>query len=229
MKTKFLKTIERYFNGQMDRKEEEQFESELESNPLMKKEYDEYKAVYEAIGDQETLQLRKQLKEISRSFEKGEGRFGISRPRNDWMWLAALLIISLSIVSIVYSIVNSPVTSQYLAIRDSVRNISNGTFRLDPVYDDMMRYRLRSSEFIMECPRDSLVIEKRSDVLFRWTTSIKGPFILEIMNRHGTLVFSSAVPIISPYTFSKNIPIGVYIVRIRTATQAVCYRLLYVV
>jgi hypothetical protein len=229
MKTKFLKTIERYFNGEMDKQEREQFESDLGSNPLLKKEFDECKAVYEAIGDKESLQLRRQLKEIARGFEKGEGRIGIRRVRNEWVWLAALLIISISIISIVYSLVNSPLTSQYLALRDNVRNTSSGTFRLDPVYDDMMRYRLRSSEFILECPRDSLVVEKRSDVLFRWTTSIEGPFILEILNRHGALVFSSADPISSPYTFSKNIPVGIYIVRIRTATQAVCYRLLYVV
>jgi hypothetical protein len=213
----------------MNPEEREQFESDLKINPFLKREYEEYKAVYDAIGDKETLELRRQMKEIARGFEKGEGWIGIRKIRNEWVWLAALIIVSLSIIFVVHSLVNSPFTSQYLALRDGARNISNGTFRLDPVYDDMMRYRLRSTEFILECPRDSLVVEKKSDVLFRWTTSIEGPFILEILNRHGALVFSSATPISSPYTFSKNIPVGVYIVRIRTATQAVCYRLLYVV
>jgi hypothetical protein len=229
MKTKYLKIIERYFNGEMDQQEREKFESDIGSNTLMRREYEEYKAVYEAIGDRESLELRRQLKDIARGFEKGEGRIGTRRVLHEWYWIAALLIISVSIVAVVHSLMNSPVTGQYLAMRETVRTIGNGTFKLDPVYDDMMRYRIRSSDFMLECPRDSMVVEKKSDVLFRWTTSVSGPFVLEIMNRHGEIIFFSDSPLTNPYVFSKNIPVGVYIVRIRTATQAVCYRLLYVV
>ena len=91
MKTKYLITIERYFNGQMDPDERDQFESDLKSNPYLKREYEEYKAVYDAIGDNETLELRRQLQEIARGFEKGEGRIGIKKLRNEWMWMAAFI------------------------------------------------------------------------------------------------------------------------------------------
>lgn len=229
MKTKYLKTIERYFNGEMDQAEREAFEAGLRDNILMKREFEEYQAIYEAISDREAIELRKQLKDIAAGFAKGEGRNGGWKISGEWQWLAALFIISISVVAVVYFLVNSPLTGQYLAFRQGARTIDNGTYRLDPVYNDLMRYRVRSADFILECPRDSLVVEKKSDVLFRWTSSVEGPFVLEILDRHGKIIFTSSSPLSNPYVFSKNIPIGVYIVRIRTATQALCYRLLYIV
>lgn len=229
MKFKHLDIIERYFNGQMDSAEREGFEARLANDPALKGELEECRAIYEAIGDQEAMQLRRQLKDIARGFERGEGRNGTRNLKYEWYWLAALLIVSLSIAGIVYSMVNSPVISQYLSIRESVRVIDKGTYRLDPAFNDMMRYRFRSDDFILSAPRDSLVVEKDSGVVFRWSTTLQGPFFLDVLDRHGKQVYSTDGPIESPYVLKKSVPRGVYILRIRTADHSVCYRLLYVV
>ena len=229
MRTNNLKLFERYFNKQMDAREEAAFKQKLNEDKSLKEEFEEYQDIYEAIEDVETLELRKTLKEIGENYKEKKGKGGRERFLDSWIWIAALLIISLSVVSLTYLLVNSSLSSQVIEWKLGGRNLQNHKYRLEPAYAEMIRYRVRSENFKLERPKDSLIIEKGNNIVFRWKTTINEHIVLDIMNRYGTIVFSSRGALNSPFTFTRVIPVGIYIYRFRTASDTLYTGLLYVI
>lgn len=229
MKTSNLKLFERYFNRQMDEKERIIFEKRLDNEEPLKSEFEEYKAIYEAIGDKESVELRKQLKRIGISYRENKEKGGAERNLYSFFWIAALLIICLSVVSITYLLVNSSLTSQVVGLKLGAENVQSERYHLEPAYEEMMRYRVRSENFSLESPRDSIVIDRKTSIVFRWHSGIKEPIVLDILNKYGKVIFSSKEGLKSPFTLNKIIPPGIYVFRFRTASETLYSGLFYVV
>lgn len=229
MKTKYLKIIERYLNDQMDQEEKQRFEGQLETNDELRREFDEFKAVYEAIGDTDTIELRKDLKEIGGEFkEKGE-RDDDRRDSSHWIWLAAVLIISLSVVSVTYLLMNSPFSPFLYRVGAGQGRVDQQLYYLDPVNAEIFKYKIRSENFHLEHPRDSVVVERRTDIAFRWTFTGKMPVYLDILNRNGKIVFSTGTPAQSPFLLLKNLSQGIYVYRFRTDSKTLHTGVFYVI
>lgn len=229
MKTKYLKIIDKYFNQQMDESEKRDFEALLKENPALKRELEEYKAVYEAIGDNETMELRKELRKIGQEFSAGQHVRRPKGPPQNFLWIAALLIISLSVISITYMLVNSSITSYMVGMRLGSANITNQLYRLEPAYAEFFRYRIRSEEFQLLSPRDSLVVERKKDITFSWDTDIQGPLFVDVMNKTGRVVFTSEALTGASYVLSRNFHPGIYVYRFRTDHNTLYTGLFYVV
>jgi hypothetical protein len=224
-----LTMFERYFNQEMGEEEKIEFELRLETDSKFKSEYEEYKAIYDAIGDEEVIELRKQLKKLGEKHRDGRLGGRIIGNGNNWFWLAALLIVSLSIISITYLWVSSPMTPQFLGLRNGSRAIQQEIYSLEPAYEELIRYRVRSEDFTLGQPRDSIVVKKKSDIRFEWTYHKDKELYFDVMNKSGIVVFSAGPGIQSPFLMTKNLPRGVFIYRFRTASQTLLTGLFYVV
>jgi len=229
MKTKYLKVIERYLDNRMDQEERRQFEDRLQDDEALRREFDEYKGIYEAISDRDTLELRKDLKEIGRNFREKKGPAHNGRELNSLIWLAALLIISLSVVSITYMMLNSPLAPHIFRVGIGYSSSGSQIYQLDPASAEIFRYKIRSENFHLESPRDSLIVEKRNKLVFTWKMTDPKPVILDILNRHGQIVFSTGKAVQSPFIFSRNIREGIYIYRFRTESDTIHTGLFYVI
>ena len=230
MKTNYFKLIEKYFNQQMDEKERADFEDQLMENDSLRAEYDEYKEIYEAIGDKEIIELRRSLKKIGEKYKGDEdGNHGSGQIVNGWFWIAALLIISISIISVTYMLVNSSLTKQVLGFNIGSEIIRDRIYRLEPAYAEIIRYRVRSEDFHLESPRDSVVVERRSEIVFSWNTSIKETIFLDVLNKYGKVIFTTGVTGKNRYIFSKKIPQGIFVFRFRTLSDTIYTGLFYVV
>lgn len=229
MKTNHLKVIERYLNQEMTGAEKKEFEQRLLDDPALKSEYDEYIAIYEALSDRETLELRRSLKKIGEEYIEKKDSKGKRRNLNNIFWLAALLIISISLISVTYLLVRSPLASHFFGLRIGAHNIENQIYRLEPAYAEAVRYRVRSEGFHLLMPHDSLVVEKNADILFKWNLDIQEPITLDVMNKFGMVVFSSRRSLDSPFKLEKNLPNGIYVFRFRTDKATLYTGLFYVV
>ncbi len=229
MKNHYLKFIERYLNGEMTEAEKNQFEKSLQEDPALKKEYEEHIAIYEALGDKETLELRRSLKKIGEEFDEKKNEKGRRRDLNNFLWIAAMLIISISFISVTYLLVKSPIASHIFGLKIGAHNIENQIYRLEPAYAEAVKYRVRSEGFHLAVPHDSLVVEKNADILFKWNLDIREPITLDVMNKFGKIVFSSKRSLTSPFVFDKNLPNGIYVFRFRTDKATLYTGLFYVV
>ena len=229
MKAGNLKIFERYLNQEMGEEESGAFEASLAEDLSLKAEFEEYKRIYDAISDQEVLNLRRELKKISGSVRQkpGTGRFrGIDL---GWFWLAALLIISLSVVSVTYLWVNSPLSSQFQGMLLGSKNMREHIYTLEPAFEELFRYRVRSEDFILDQPKDSAVMEKNSEIRFIWHNPSAQDVFFDVLNRNGRIVFTSGRPVESPFHLDRSLQRGVYIYRFRTTSRTLHMGLFYIV
>jgi hypothetical protein len=229
MKSQHLKIFERYSNNEMDSREKAEFEERLRNDEVFLKDYEEYKEIYESIGDKEVIELRKQLKKIGGGISKNKKRGPGGGLDRRWFWLAAVFIVSLSIVSITYLWITSPMNSRFQGFGWLPEKTDSLIYELDPTYKELLRYRVRSDEFNLDQPRDSLVVSRNSSIQFVWRSRISEPVYFDILNKNGKLVFSAGKPIESPFIFKEHLPRGIYVYRFRTPDITIHTGLFYIV
>ena len=229
MKSQHVRVFERYSNGQMDSLEKAGFEERLRQDEAFRKEFEEYNEIYESIADTEMIELRKQLRKISRGMRKEQGGGSPGGMDRKWFWLAAVLIVSLSIVSMTYLWVNSPRSVWFQGVGWVAGNPDSLLYSLEPSYEELVRYRVRSEDFHLDQPRDSLVVRKNTSIHFEWRTSLEEPVFFDVLNKSGRLVYSKVTSVNSPYVLKKNLPRGIYVYRFRTEQVTLHTGLLFIV
>jgi hypothetical protein len=216
MNIKYLKILEKYHNGEMEPSERAAFEESLAQNVELNAIYKEYFSIYEAIGDQETLDLRKKLRELR--VEKNRNNSGtefLIRNRN-WVWLAALITVIISF-TVVISLLITKVdwkeqsASGFNSIEESDYNGLNR---------ELMKFTERKTDFKLESPKDSVFHNQRDPILFKWTVDSTSPLILDLIDWEGKIVFSSGEPVTSPYVVKKKFHQGVLAFRFRSETES---------
>lgn len=216
MNTKYLKILEKYHNGEMKPSEKVSFEESLIRNPELNASWQEYLSIYEAIGDQETLDLRNKLKELRE--EKNRSNSGtdfIMRNRN-WLWLAALITLMISFTVIVSLLITKvDWKEQSAAGFNGIENYDyNGLNR------ELMKFKQRKTNFALESPKDSVFHYRKDPILFKWTVDTASPLILDMIDWEGKIVFSSGQPVSSPYVVKKKFQEGVLAFRFRSETES---------
>jgi hypothetical protein len=224
-----LSLFERYFNQEMGEAEKKQFELRLEKDTVFRKEFEEYRSIYDAISDKEVMELRKHLKKLGDKHRDGRLGGKITGYGKQWFWLAALLIISLSIVSILYFWMSSPLTPQFLGMRLGSKNLQQEIYDLDPAYKEMVRYRVRSEDFQLKEPHDSLVVDKKSEIRFDWSYFMTEQLYFDVLNKSGELVISMGPDLPKPLILKKKFQRGVYVYRFRTASDTIYTGLFFVI
>jgi len=216
MNTKYLKILEKYHNGEMEPSEKASFEESLTLNPELNAAYQEYLSIYEAIGDNETLDLRRKLKEIRNETNRNNnGTDFILRNRN-WLWLAALITVIISFTVIV---------SLMITKVDWKEQSASGTNAIE-VYDynglnrELMKFTQRKTDFKLESPKDSVFHNRKEPIIFKWTVDTTSPLILDLIDWEGKIVFSSIKPVTSPYLVKKKFKEGVLAYRFRSETES---------
>lgn len=230
MTAKYLRRIERYLNGGMEFEERSAFEAELQKNTDLKKAFDEHLEVYDALQDRDAIDLRLQLKDIHREYMSGKkGRIYPLRNKN-LIWLAAIVVISLGIISLVifYSLQGSVNRNIKLSVNRE-QMIATKLYQLPHIYDEMLKYRFRSEELNLKTPEDSAIFMRRQDMVFTWELHSSFPVYLDIINRNGDLVYESLKPVTSPHIVYKNLSRGVYIYRFHSSSIALTYGIFYVI
>ena len=216
MNTKYLKILEKYHNGEMEPSEKASFEESLTSDPELNASYQEYLSIYEAIGDQDTLDLRNKLRELRNEKNRNDdGANFINRNRN-WIWLAALITVIISFTVVISLLITkADWKEQSAAGLNSIEVYDyNGLNR------ELMKFKERKTNFALESPKDSVLHDRREPILFKWTVDTTSPLILDLIDWEGKIVFSSGQPVTSPYLVKKNFKEGVLAYRFRSDTES---------
>jgi hypothetical protein len=216
MNTKYLKIFEKYHNGEMEPSEKASFEESLTRDPELNASYQEYLSIYEAIGDQDTLDLRNKLRELRNEKNRNDnGANFINRNRN-WIWLAALITVIISFTVVISLLITkADWKEQSAAGLNSIEVYDyNGLNR------ELMKFKERKTNFALESPKDSVLHDRREPILFKWTVDTTSPLILDLIDWEGKIVFSSSQPVTSPYLVKKKFKEGVLAYRFRSDTES---------
>jgi len=223
MKTKYFNQFERYYNGEMEPLEKASFEESLLQNRDLNADYQEYLSIYEAIKDQETLDLRIKLKEIREAnARKKKGNDFLSQGYN-WLWMAALITIIISFTTIVSLLIKHLEPKEQIAfevVTDQNQDPSD-------LARELIRFEQRNVDFHLESPKDSIFLNRNNPLLFKWNVNSTDPLILELINMQGKIIFSSNKPVESPYVIKRKLPGGVVVYRFRTDKESYQHGFLY--
>lgn len=216
MKTKYLKLLEKYYNNEMEPAEKSSFEQSLSQNTELDMAHKEYLSIYEAIGDLEILDLRLKLRELKNEKNRnGNGMDFFMHSRN-WLWLAALITIIISFTVIVSLLITKTEWKAQVASELNSSEI-NDYSALDR---ELMRFKQRKTNFMLESPIDSIIHSRKHPILFKWTDDSTKMLILDLIDWEGKIVFSSGKPVDSPYLVKKTLPEGILVYRFRSETES---------
>lgn len=223
MNTNNLKQFEDYYNGEMGPEEKASFEESLLKDPALNASYNEYLGIYEAIADQDSLELRIKLKEIREENARKKNSSDFFGYGYNWLWMAALLTIIISFTVIV-SIMITRVDNE-----DKFVSASNAIVL--PAYSaldiELKRFEQRNVEFNLESPKNVISYTRKDPLLFRWTVNATNPLILDLIDLDGHIVFTSGKYIESPYILNKKLPEGMLVYRFRTESESFSIGFLY--
>jgi hypothetical protein len=223
MKTNDLKLFERYYNGEMDSTEKAAFEKSLTEDLELNASYHEYLSIYEAIGDKETMDLRIKLREIREQHaRKKKGRDFLDQG-NNWLWMAALITVIIS-----FSIITSIIISRQHDKEQFASEFIIPEYKEMSDFDrELMKFGMRNMEFKLESPVDSIFLNRKNPITFKWTVNSSNPLIIELIDYKGRIVFSTVDPVGSPYKINKPLPGGIMVYRFRTEKETYHLGFLY--
>jgi hypothetical protein len=217
MKTNNLKLFEKYYNGLMSPDEKAEFDKSLASDPELNASFREYLSIYEALSDQDTLDLRHKLKEIREENSKNRNTPDFFGQGYNWLWMAALLTIIISF-TIIASMLIANIDKDNQKTAELLPQVSSPEFSL--LDRELMRFEQRHSDFRLESPLEPIVYKDNGSIKFQWTISIADKLIIDIIDWNGTIVYSSGKPVSSPHMVKKKLPEGIMVFRFRTETNA---------
>jgi hypothetical protein len=215
MNTKYLQQFERYYNGEMGPEEKASFENSLSESPEMNASFKEYLGIYEALSDRDTLDLRIKLKELrDERARMNNNNFFIQK--YNWLWVAALITVILGITVVTSLMIGRAEWRKQMAAEVKLEDISE----YSDLNRELMRYAQRDNDFKLESPGDSVFINRNTVLNFKWTVNSTDNLLLELINWHGDIIYSSGKPVISPYRVNMKLPPGILAYRFRTDTEA---------
>ena len=217
MKTKNLKLFEKHHNGQMSPEEKEDFDRLLASDLELGTEFKEYLSIYDAISDQDTLDLRIKLKEIRDENSKRRETFDFFSHGYNLLWAAAMLTIIVGF-TIIISLLITNIEKNKQVIADYVPVIS--TPSNSQLERELMRYEQRHSDFKLQSPLNPIIYRNITPIEFKWTISTTNGLIIELIDGNGNIVYSSGKRVTSPHIVKRRLPSGVLLFRFRTETEA---------
>jgi hypothetical protein len=215
MNTKYLKILEKYYNGEMEPSEKASFEESLAHNPELNAAYQEYIIIYEAIADQETLDLRKKLNEIRNERNRHNTGTDFIMGNRNWLWLAALITVIISFTVIVSLLITKVDWKEQSAAGIS----SIEEYDYNGLNRELMKFKQRKTDFALESPKDSVFHNRKEPIIFKWTVDTTSPLILDLIDLEGKIVYSSGEPVTSPYLVKKKFQEGVLAYRFRSETE----------
>lgn len=216
MNTRYLKQFERYYNHEMEPDEKASFEDTLSKDSEFKASYEEYLSIYDAIADQEMLDLRIKLREIREENErKNSGKDFLGTGYN-WLWMAALITITVSFTVILSLMITRPDHNTYYS--QELENVD--VQKYSGLDTELRRFGQRNVGFKIEIPADQVFFHRSDPLWFKWTADTICPVILEFLDWEGEIVYSSKQPVSSPYYVKKKLPSGMLVYRFRTETES---------
>lgn len=216
MNTKYLKILEKYYNGEMEPEEKASFETSLSQDPELHAAYLEYLSIYEAISDQETLDLRIKLKELRDENKRNDNGMNFIMKNRNWVWLAALITVTISFTIIVSLLIKKVDWKEQSA--SGINSIE--AYDYNGLNRELMKFNQRKTNFALESPKDSVLHNRKDPILFKWTVDSTNPLILDLIDWEGRIVFTSGKPVTSPYLVKKKFSEGVLAYRFRSETES---------
>ncbi|MCK9399876.1 MAG: hypothetical protein M0Q51_07780 [Bacteroidales bacterium] len=216
MNTKYIKQFEKYYNGEMDPEEKGSFEESLSQNPELNADYQEYLSIYEAIGDQETLDLRVKLKELRNEWNRNSNGADFIMNSRNWLWLAALITVIISFTVIVSLLITKADWKDQTA--SEIKSVEINDF--SALNRELIKFKQRKTNFMLESPKNSVFHNRKDPILFQWTVDSTNLLILDLIDWEGKIVFSSGTAVVSPYLVKKKLPEGILVYRFRSETES---------
>ena len=111
----YLELIEKFHNGELSNEELKEFESELQSNPEFKREFDLYREINDSILEDDVIELRNRLNSIQRmsTSDSHNNRIRKLYP-NKWYLAAAAITIVILIGTFLISIISDSYSNEEL-------------------------------------------------------------------------------------------------------------------
>ena len=229
MNNEFLKRIERYLNHEMNAREVEAFESDLQCDPDLARDYNIHMDMLRAIKDKEVIELRKKLGDIIGNtdipgLEESRGRYFMK-----WFWLAATITLLFSIASVSSEFFfDNPDPLFYVERLLDNNWQEREAYQLPTVYAGLLHDRKHEEDFRITYPADSAIISIYRYVVFKWINTWGSSIYIEIFDRKGNLQYSSPHPAHSPDVIKVDFPRGVYLYRFKTKNEILCHGVFFV-
>jgi hypothetical protein len=228
MNDKQIRSVIRYLGNEMTDDERAAFEKKMERDRRLEAFCKAAREINMGLADADSLDFRQQLAQIMKEKNPGRRR-RFFRPSAQVIWLAAIFIALLGILSVVY--MSSRAYFRFYNDKESTGGYSifrRDIFHLPAVYSDLIKYQVRNERFTMQEPLPNERFTTSSDIIFRWVTDLDQDIYFEILNRRGKVVYSANKPVTSPYLVLRRLHKGVYIYRFRHEESAIHYGVMYV-
>jgi hypothetical protein len=212
MKTRHLKLLEKFYNGEMSPEEISAFELNRKNDPELERAFIEYQQILESLKDTELLSLRKKLNEIREEGSRPGDIISFFRGDNNWVWLAALLTIIVAITFVINLLVQEVRQTEPAALSEVIMPDSSA---IDKLSVELRKYSMRKHGMEMQVPTVTAGLFRRENILFSWTVDSTYNLLLDVIDKEGNVVFVSYRPIESPYVFKRRMKSGSYIFRFR--------------
>lgn len=212
MKTKHLKLIEKYYNGEMSPEEKETFELNRKNDPSLDQAFIEYGQILEALKDMEVIELRKKLNELRAEGKSPGNIISFLRGDNNWIWLAALLILIVA-MTVLLSYVTREMPKPEIHYLTEVMIPDSGA--TDKLSLELRKFSTRNNGMKLEVLTRGQGFFWRENINFYWTVDSTYNLLLDVLNQEGNIVFVSHQPLESPYVFKRRLRDGSYIFRFR--------------
>jgi hypothetical protein len=212
MKTRHLKLLEKFFNGEMSEEEKKDFEHTRKNDPELDRDFMEYQQILESLKDTELLELRKKLNEIREEGSRPGDIISFFRGDNNWIWLAALLTIIVALTFVISLLVsevrhNEPASLSNVVMPDSTA--------MDKLSLELRKFSMRKHGMALDIPLISQEFYRKENILFNWSVDSTYNLLLDVIDKEGNVVFVSHRPIESPFVFKRRMKNGSYIFRFR--------------
>jgi len=164
MKASYDNLMDKYFAEELNDRETEQFNEELNSNRKFREEVEFLERLNSALIREDKFELKQKLDIIHQTIDKkGKKKSPIIFLRNRNVFLiAALMVVFFAVgyLAINYSQRNSGLQMEYLA----------DNFSTSPLYESLIESSMRSASFEVLSPENGTVFTPRNKITFEWQT-----------------------------------------------------------
>ena len=246
---KYLKSFEAYSNGDLSPGDKEAFEKALAADKDMRIAWKEYRAMMDAFSDKEAISLRLKLEEAF--YNKTRNHKTQQLSQNVWFRLSAAAVLIIIMGSLLYFFCSNSQNLNELAgdtevmATDSAVLVENPApdsllpdssqvpekqiasifdkeaYQISPVFAELLHSVYRSGWFHLKAPEDSVMFFGGDSLVFVWETNIEAPLYFDVLDRHGSVVYTHADAISSPWTYKPALPPAIYMFRFATEQEPI--------
>jgi hypothetical protein len=208
-----LEEFEKYFSGLMQEEEKLSFEKRIRVDKDLNKDFRFYKELYDALKNEEAINLRKKLEKAERKYGQKSIHRKFLTGRNNLLLAATLIILAGIVFLIILYRGNNilPQSEDYIAWVPGP-DVSK-EFILPKTYYFFREMQVTDGALEVITPPDSSLILPGSQIQFRWKNNIENNMVFILSNWQDSIVHLEGIKG-QGFTINSSLNRGIYYYRI---------------